>query len=139
VHTIILYRAECWTLSLTNEKIVDVFERTILQRIYGPVKDRDQWRCRFNKELYDLFKESTLSMVIRIARLQWAGHVARMDKNCMLRRLMYVQPEGLRKVGRPCARWRDEVGKDAGFKELVCNNHESRRVEETSEGGQDSF
>jgi hypothetical protein len=25
---------------------------------------------------------------------------------------MYVQPERLRKVGRPCARWRDEVGKD---------------------------
>jgi hypothetical protein len=36
-----------------------------------------------------------------------------MDENCMLRRLMYVQLEGLRKVGRPCARWRDEVGKDA--------------------------
>jgi hypothetical protein len=31
----------------------------------------------------------------------------------MPRRLMYVQPEGLRKVGRPRARWIDEVGKDA--------------------------
>jgi hypothetical protein len=31
----------------------------------------------------------------------------------MPRRLMYVQPEGLRKVGRQRARWRDEVGKDA--------------------------
>jgi hypothetical protein len=36
-----------------------------------------------------------------------------MDENCMSRGLMYVQPEGLRKVGRPRARWRDEVGKDA--------------------------
>jgi hypothetical protein len=36
---------------------VDVLERKILRRIYGPVKDRDQWRCRFNKKLYDLFKE----------------------------------------------------------------------------------
>jgi hypothetical protein len=36
-----------------------------------------------------------------------------MDKNCMSRRLIYVQPKGLRKVGRPRARWRDEVGKDA--------------------------
>jgi hypothetical protein len=51
-------------------------------------------------------------VVIRIAILRWAGHVARMDENCMPRRLMYVQPEGLRKVGRPCARWRDDVGKD---------------------------
>jgi hypothetical protein len=31
----------------------------------------------------------------------------------MPRRLMYTQPEGLRKVGRPRTRWRDDVGKDA--------------------------
>jgi hypothetical protein len=36
-----------------------------------------------------------------------------MDENCMPRRPMYVQPEGLSKVRRPRARWRDEVGKDA--------------------------
>jgi hypothetical protein len=53
-------------------------------------KDRDQWKCRFNKELYDIFKEPRLSVVIRIARLRWAGHFARMDENCMPRRLMYV-------------------------------------------------
>jgi hypothetical protein len=109
-HPIVLYGAECRTLSRTNEKMVDVFERKILWRIHGPIKDRDQWRCRFNK---DLFKKPRLSVVNRIARLRWAGHVARMDENCMPRRLMYVQPEGLRKVGRPRARWRDEVGKDA--------------------------
>jgi hypothetical protein len=54
-----------------------------------------------------------LSVVIRIARLRWADHVARMDENCMPRRLIYVQPEELRKVGRPRARWGDEFGKDA--------------------------
>jgi hypothetical protein len=52
-----------------NEKIVDVFERKILQRIYGPVKDHDQWMCRHNTELYNLFKEPKLSVIIRIARL----------------------------------------------------------------------
>jgi hypothetical protein len=104
VYPIILYGVECWTLSRTNEKMVDVFERKILRRIYGRIKDRDQWVCRFNKELYDPFKEPRLSAIIRIARLRWAGHVKRMDENCMPRRLMYVQPEVLRKVGRPHAR-----------------------------------
>jgi hypothetical protein len=68
--------------------MVDVFERKILQRIYGPIKDRDQWRCRLNKELYDLFKEPRLSVVIKIASLRWAGHFVRMNEKCMPRRLM---------------------------------------------------
>jgi hypothetical protein len=123
VRPIVLYGVDCWTLSRTNEKMVDGFERKILRGIYYPFKDRDQLRCRFNKDLYDLFKEPRLSMVIRIARLRWVGHIARMDENYMLRRLMNVQPEGLRKVGRPRARWRDEVGKDAGIKELMGNSH----------------
>jgi hypothetical protein len=98
--------------------MVNVFERKILRKIYDPIKDRDQWRRRFNKELYDLFKEPRLSVLIIIARLRWAGHVARMDENCMPRRMMYVQPEGLRKMGRPRARWGDEVGKEARMLEL---------------------
>jgi hypothetical protein len=57
----------------------------------------------------------------------------------MPRRVMCVQPEELRQVGRPCARWRDEVGQDAGIKEMVGNSHESRSVEETSERDQDSL
>jgi hypothetical protein len=69
VHPVVLYRTECWTLSRMNENLVDVFEQKILRRIYGPVKDRDQWRCRYNKELYDLFNEPRLSVIIRIARL----------------------------------------------------------------------
>jgi hypothetical protein len=75
--------------------MVDVFERKILLRIYGPIKDRVQWKCRFNKELYDLFKEPRLSVIIRIASMRWADDFASMDENFMRRRLMYVQPEGL--------------------------------------------
>jgi hypothetical protein len=82
------------------------------------------------------FLKSPDSVVIRIARLRWAGHVARMDENCILRRLRCVQQEGLRKVPDEEMKW--ERTKDAGIKELVGNSHESRGVEETSEGSQDS-
>jgi hypothetical protein len=95
-----------------NERTVDVFERKTLRRIYGPVKDRDQWRCTYNNELHDLSKEPRLSAIIRITRLRWAGHVTRMEEDSR-RRLMYMQPEGRRKVGTARARWRDDVGKDA--------------------------
>jgi hypothetical protein len=59
-----------------------------------------------------------ISVVIRIAGLQWGGHVARMEEISMPRRLMYMQPEGLRKVGRLCASWRDEVVEDARMLEI---------------------
>jgi hypothetical protein len=67
--------------------MVDVFERKIQRRICGPIKDIDQWWCRFNRELDGLFKGTRLSAVIRIARLRWAGHVVRMEDSCMPRRL----------------------------------------------------
>jgi hypothetical protein len=51
--------------------MVDVFERKILRRIYSRIKDRDQWRCRFNKELYDLFEDPRLSAITGIARSRW--------------------------------------------------------------------
>jgi hypothetical protein len=35
-------------------------------------------------------------------------------RSVCLKRLKYTQPERLRKVGRPGARWRDEVTKDEG-------------------------
>jgi hypothetical protein len=63
--------------------------------------------------LYDLFKEPRLKVIIRIARLRWAGHVTRIEENSMPRRLMYMQPEGPTKVGRPRTRCRDDVGMDA--------------------------
>jgi hypothetical protein len=51
-----LYGAKCWTVSRAGEKMVDVFERKILRRKHGPSEVRYQWRCRFNRKLYDLFK-----------------------------------------------------------------------------------
>jgi hypothetical protein len=109
-------------------------ERKILRIISGPIKDRDQWRCRFNNKLYDLFKELRLSVIIRVARLQCAGHVARMDENCVPWRLMCVQPEGLRTVGRPRSTWRDEVRKYArmlglrSWWETAMNREEWRKL-----------
>lgn len=35
------------------------------------------------------------------------------DVTLLLRRIMYVTPIGQRKTGRPKARWKEEVGKDA--------------------------
>jgi len=112
--------------------MLDDFERKIIRRIYGHVKERDQWECRrINMELLYLFKEPRLSVVIRIARLGWAGRVARMKEVSMPRRLMIVQREGIRKVGEIKF---ERMKGCAGINELV-----GRRGEETSEGGQETL
>jgi hypothetical protein len=77
--------------------------------VHGTIKDIDRWKCSFNKEFYDSLKERRPSVVILIASLLGA----RMAETYMLRRLVLMQPEALRKVGRPRARCRDEVGKGA--------------------------
>jgi hypothetical protein len=93
--------------------MVDGFERKMLRKIYGPVQDKDTWRSRYNDELYTLFKEPKLTTAVRLARLHWAGHVQRMGDDQMPKRLLYTKPRGKRQVGRPRARWLDEVNSDA--------------------------
>lgn len=78
-------------------KMVDVLKRKMLQRIQT-LLTTDQQRYRFKTKLNNLLKEPRLSVVMRIARLWEAGHVARMEDICIPRRLMYMQPEGLREV-----------------------------------------
>ena len=58
------------------ESMLDRFERMILRRIFGPIVDNGVWRIRRNEELYD---DLPLTIVIRIKRLQCAGHVIRME------------------------------------------------------------
>jgi hypothetical protein len=56
------------------------FQRKILRRIRGPVCEDDlSWRLRHNKELYELLDGPEIVKIIKLKRLQWAGHIARMD------------------------------------------------------------
>jgi hypothetical protein len=55
----------------------------------------------------------------------------------MAGRVMYMQSEGQRKVGRPRDRWSDEVGIRYILGYVLGSSTGSRRVEEMSERGQD--
>jgi hypothetical protein len=79
IRTVLTYGSEAWTLSKNSENALSIFERKILRRIYGQVQDNGQWRIRYNKELYELYGEPDLVTCIKLKRLQWAGHVQRME------------------------------------------------------------
>jgi hypothetical protein len=45
------YGGETWTLTKTGESQIYIWERKVLRRIFGLVKDRGIWRIGSNKRL----------------------------------------------------------------------------------------
>jgi hypothetical protein len=46
---------------MDEERALAVFERKILRKMYGPVKENELWRIRRNDELEAISRERTLS------------------------------------------------------------------------------
>ena len=44
VRPVVTYGSESWTLTMEEERALAVFERKILRKIYGPVKENELWR-----------------------------------------------------------------------------------------------
>jgi hypothetical protein len=60
---------------------VGVFENRVLRRIFGPEREDDgSWRKLHSDELHSLYSSPNIVQVIKLRRLRWAGHVARMGR-----------------------------------------------------------
>lgn len=110
---VLLYGSESWALKDSDEELLAVFERRILRIIYGPVCEEGEWRIRYNNELYQLYQHPSVVRKLRTRRLQWAGHVQRMEENVPARKCFSTNPNGYRKKGRPRTRWSDIISRDA--------------------------
>jgi hypothetical protein len=82
---VILYGREIWSLTLTGEHRLRVFENKVLRRILGPKRDEvtGGWRKLHNEELRDLYSSPSIVRIIKSRRMRWAGHVARMGEKRM--------------------------------------------------------
>jgi hypothetical protein len=60
IRPVATYGAETWTLTVTEENALRMFERKIVRRIYGPVMENNVWRTRYNEELNTLLKEEDI-------------------------------------------------------------------------------
>uniref|UniRef100_A0A1B0DRK3 Uncharacterized protein n=1 Tax=Phlebotomus papatasi TaxID=29031 RepID=A0A1B0DRK3_PHLPP len=113
VRPVITYACETWTLTKADERKLAAFERKILRKIYGPVEESPGvWRIRWNEEIYSLYKDEKIVNVVKSMRLQWVGHVLRMEPNLPARRALDGNPPGKRTVGRPKTRWISQVEGD---------------------------
>ena len=72
---------------LREEMKLWVFDNMVLRRIFGPRRDEvtGEWRRLHNEELNDLYSSPNIVRVIKLRRMRWAGHVARMgeERGCI--------------------------------------------------------
>jgi hypothetical protein len=93
-----------------------VFENRVLRRIFGPKRDEvtGEWRKLHNEELCDLYTSPSIIRIIKLRRMRWAGHVARMGEKRNAYRLLVGKLDGKRPLGRPRRRWVDNIRMDLG-------------------------
>jgi hypothetical protein len=88
----------------------------VLRKIFGPKRDEvtGEGRKLHNEELNDLYSLPNILRVVK-SRMKCAGHVARMEEEGGVHRVLVGKPEGKRPLGRPRLRWEDNIkGKGKG-------------------------
>ena len=113
IRPVVTYAYETWVLKESDKQKLLVFERKILRRIYGPIKEIDgTWRLRRNNELYKIIRNQNIINFIQAQRLRWFGHVHRLPEERFVKRIYKWKPFGTRAQGRPKSRWEDDVVED---------------------------
>ena len=117
------YECETWSLTLTEERRLGLFENRVLRQIFGPKRDEvtGVWR-KLHEELNDLYSSSNIVRVIKSIRLRWAGYVARMGKRRGVYRVLVGKTDEKRTLGRPRRRWEDNIKMD--LQEVRCGGME---------------
>jgi hypothetical protein len=93
--TVVLYGCETWSLTLREEHRLRVFENRVLRRIFGPKRDEvtGEWRKLHNEGLRDLYSSPNIIRIIKLRRMRWVSHVARMGEKRNAYRLLVGKPE----------------------------------------------
>jgi hypothetical protein len=104
--------AESWALTNKMERVLWTWERKILRKLYGQTYKNGYWRIKMNQEICNKFKSPNIATVIKVCRLEWLGHVVRMDGARIVKKFLEGKPGGGRKKGRPRLRWIDDVESD---------------------------
>ena len=75
------------------------------------------------------------SLRVKIRRLEWAGHIIRVEEERILKKVLNGNFHTTRPVGRPRTRWADVVQRDAlqmlgtrGWRRRAANRDEWRRL-----------
>jgi hypothetical protein len=132
---VVTFGLETCALTAKNEQELEVFERKVLRRIYGPIRDNGQWRKLYNHEIKQIYKSPLITEYLRVQRLLWIGHVQRMNESDRVpKKCLLGQPDGTRLRGRPRARYMELINKDltkyeiTGWEREAADTSEWKRI-----------
>jgi hypothetical protein len=94
-----------------------VVEKKVLRRMFGLKRDEvtGGHRKLHNEEICNLYSSPIIITMIKLRRMRWPGHVARMGKKKKnAYRLLVGKPKGKRQLGRPKHRRVDNIKMDLG-------------------------
>jgi hypothetical protein len=76
IFPVVLYGRETWSLTLTEEHRLRVFENRVLRRIFGPKRDEvtGEWRKLHKEDLRDLYSSTSISRMIKSRRMRWGEY-----------------------------------------------------------------
>ncbi|GFT53090.1 uncharacterized transposon-derived protein F52C9.6 [Trichonephila clavipes] len=102
-------------MTLGDEEALGIFERKILRCILGGIQVNGSWR-RFDVELNKIYKQPDIVKFIKLQRLKWTGHLARMNEDRCCKTIILAKPsvsgQRLRKTDRVDL---DEIGNHIGM------------------------
>jgi hypothetical protein len=96
---------------LMEEHSLKVFENRVKRIIFESerYKVTGGWRKLHSEELHNLYSSTNIIRVIKSRRMRWEEHVAQMRQMRSEYKLLVVESEGKRSLGRPRLRWKDNI------------------------------
>jgi len=111
VRPITLYASSTWATTRSDKKKLEVFERKILRKVFGPKKNNEgEYEVQNNKNVEELYNEPNITGILKSARIGWAGHVWR--SKGLIGQITTWKPNAKRPRGRPRQRWADRIKED---------------------------
>ena len=123
VESVLLYGAECWTMTGKMRNRLDGTYTRMLRAVLGV-----SWKeHKTNKELYGNLPKITDTLMIR--RLRFIGHCWRKKDEVISDLLLWEPKHGARKRGRPATTYVDQLRNDTGLSIAELKNIMGNRKE----------
>lgn len=101
----LLYASETWVTNRKHESAINAAEMKQLRKIAGKTKlDRER-----SENIRNVLRQEPIEKKIEKRKLNWYGHITRMDENRLVKKVTEAKRQGKRRRGRPRKGWMEQI------------------------------